>query len=69
MLWLCDAEVEKTRCYHMLFLIFLLMVPGKGQKNMSALKASESTCAYNTCIHLEVGKHGKNLNIIEMIVL
>ena len=35
------------------------MVPGKGQKNMSALKASESTCAYNTCIHLEVGKHRK----------
>ena len=69
MLWLCNIDIEKTLCYHMLFLILLLMVPGKPRKNMSALKALQSTCAYNTCIHLEVGKHGKNINIIEMIVL
>ena len=59
MLRLCNIDIEKIPCYHMLFLIFLLMVPGKAQKNMSALKVLQSTCAYNTCIHLEVGKHGK----------
>lgn len=39
MLWLCNIDIEKIPCYHMLFLILLLMVPGKAQKNISAAKA------------------------------
>ena len=39
MLWLCNIDIEKITCYHMLFLILLLMVPGKAQKNISAAKA------------------------------